>query len=89
TVLLSQTDIDGSAEVVDVKGRMFLLQNQREYFQVKRFVDGTTLEDIIEHLKNRRLGRIFVKEENWVSDFMALEQHSLWYASSDHGKSNR
>ncbi|KAG9036375.1 hypothetical protein FS837_001700 [Tulasnella sp. UAMH 9824] len=78
TVLLSQTDIDGSAEFVDVNGRIFLLKTQREYFEVKRLVDGTTLEDIIKHLKNRRLGKIFVKEENWASDFMALEQHSLW-----------
>ncbi|KAG8892636.1 hypothetical protein FRC00_011797, partial [Tulasnella sp. 408] len=90
TVLLSQEDIDHSFEFVDVHGRMFLLTNQRDYFGVRRLVDGTTLEDIIGRLRNRRLGDILVEEEEWMSNYMALDQHLQWWYSTTHqGKSNK
>ncbi|KIO32626.1 hypothetical protein M407DRAFT_18390, partial [Tulasnella calospora MUT 4182] len=65
TKLLSPKYTDSSSEFVDVHGQMFLLINQRDYFQVQRLVDGTTLEDIVDRLKNGGLGHIFVKDEEW------------------------
>lgn len=89
TKLFSPTYNDRPAEFVDVHGQMFLLTNYPGYFNVRRLVDGTTLDDIIDRLKNRRLGHISVKDEEWMANCMPLDQHLNWYASSDWGKLNK
>ncbi|KAG8935175.1 hypothetical protein FRC01_007408 [Tulasnella sp. 417] len=92
TDLLSREGyIDRPTELVDVHGQMFLVTNHGDdLFDVHRLVEGTTLEDVIDHLKNRRLGRLFVKDEElWVADYMPLYQHYQWYKRSDWGKLNK
>ncbi|KAG8945519.1 hypothetical protein FRC04_000722 [Tulasnella sp. 424] len=91
TDLLSRDDVCSWAEFVDVNGRLFLVtENSRDYyFEVNRVVDGFTLADVIEWLNQRRSGIILVREEDWVSDCMALDQHRQWYIASDLGKQNK
>ncbi|KAG8945520.1 hypothetical protein FRC04_000723 [Tulasnella sp. 424] len=91
TKLLARDDIGRWAEFVDVNGRMFLVSGDpcEHYFEVNRVVDGLTLADVIERLNQKRSGTIVVREEDWASDCMALDQHRHWYKASDLSKQNK
>ncbi|KAG8935171.1 hypothetical protein FRC01_007404 [Tulasnella sp. 417] len=74
-------------EFVDVNGRIFRINTDTEWITVRRFVDGITIEDIIDCLKDNRVHQLTSHDEDWMSDYMAIYQHMHWYRIFRHPKS--
>ncbi|KAG8933991.1 hypothetical protein FRC01_005888 [Tulasnella sp. 417] len=66
-------------EFVDVNGRIFRISTDVEWVTVSRLVDGTTIEGIINCLKDNRMRGLTSYNQDWMSDYMAIYQHMNWY----------
>ncbi|KAG8953327.1 hypothetical protein FRC04_002737 [Tulasnella sp. 424] len=74
----SKEDIMGVQEYAEIGGRLFWILTNDDLVEVKGLVDGTTINDVITKLLQRRTRGIAVKEE-FISDYMPIEQHQIWY----------
>ncbi|KAG8968589.1 hypothetical protein FRC05_001514 [Tulasnella sp. 425] len=64
-------------EYVDIGGKLFRVLTNDELWEVNSLVDGTTIDDVITNLQQRRPTGI--TGEEWISDYMPIEQHQTWY----------
>ncbi|KAG9028505.1 hypothetical protein FS837_003859 [Tulasnella sp. UAMH 9824] len=74
-------------EFVDVNGRIFRISTDVEWVTATRLIDGITIEDIINRLKDNRMRGVTIIDQDWMSDYMVLYQHMKWYRMHKHPKS--